>query len=503
MSIRVKLIISFISMTVIPIGLFVLFLHILFNLFLTNIEEMKDFYEVDDGAIEAFFYEELAAITELTQVAKSEPDHLLDGPFLNRYEKLLGHRQIAIIVKKDGEVIAGPSSELPILSQLPDHQLLPHQPYVNHQGQISEASQSWLYTGTEFYFNDGSNGSLFFILDVEPVNSFLTHVIPLLVIGFIFAYLLTNTVIIYLISKHLIQPLKKLHRSATEIANGNLNQQTKIIRKDEIGELANAFEEMRLKLRNSLALQEKYEVNRKELINNISHDLKTPITSIKGHVQGIIDGVAQDKNKLDTYIQVIHTKASEMDKLIDELLLFSKLDLNSIPFEFEHVNICDYLNDIIEELRMEYEEVTFLTDFKAHPKSHVVADRTQLYKVFSNLIANSVKFIQHKEKVIKISASVRGQIMVISVVDNGQGISQKDLPYVFERFYRAEGSRGLKQGGSGIGLAIVKQIIEAHQGSVDINSKVNEGTTVTLTLRIANIVESDGEDDEANTNYRR
>ncbi|AIC92969.1 sensor histidine kinase [Shouchella lehensis] len=500
MSIRVKLILSYVLMTIIPIGLFILFLHLLFHLFLNNIEEMKEFYQVDDRTVEAFFYEELAAITELKQVAISSPDELLDESIISRYENLLGHRQIAIFVRKGDTLTNGQQADTSTFySYLPAHQLSESDPYVNHQGQIGEDGQYWLYTGTDFRFADGDDGSLFFTLDVEPVSDFLTNIIPLVITGFIVAFILTNGVITYVISKHLIQPLKRLHRSAGEIASGNLNEQTGIVRNDEIGDLASAFEEMRLQLKQSVALQEKYDENRKELINNISHDLKTPITSIKGHIQGIIDGVARDQNKLDKYIQIIHTKASEMDQLIDELLLFSKLDLNSIPFHFECVNLRPYLRDIIEAFQLEYDEVEIESNVSIHPETLVLADRAQLYKVFANLLANSVKFMNQDEKRIHVHASERGQVVCISITDNGQGIEEKALPYVFDRFFRAEASRGTDQGGSGIGLAIVKQIVEAHEGMVEITSKVNEGTTIQFTLPIVD-ENKRGEKDEEDFN---
>ncbi|GAF65179.1 hypothetical protein BTS2_2077 [Bacillus sp. TS-2] len=483
MSIRLKLIIYYVLMTIIPIGLFIIFLHLLFHLFLNNIEEMRDFYQVEDGAVEAFFYDELAAINELKQIALTDPNELLKKSLIEQYEAVLEHRQVKIIVRRDGHIVGSSSPEVSaLLNQLPAHRLASNQESMNHQGHLGEGDQSWLFTGTDFYFDDDSEGSLYFAIDVEPVDSFLTNIIPIVVAGFIVAFLLTNALITYVISKHLIQPLKKLHVSAGEIAKGNLEKQTDIVRRDEIGDLARAFEEMRLQLKKSIEIQNKYEVNRKELINNISHDLKTPITSIKGHVQGIIDGVAKDQNKLEKYVQVIHVKASEMDQLVDELLLFSKLDLNSIPFHFEHVNVYDYMIDIADNFQDQYEDITFQKDLQINPKTHIHADRNQLYKVFSNLIANSIKFMNKENKKITLSASIKNEAVTISVSDNGQGIHQQDLPFIFDRFYRAEASRGSDQGGSGIGLAIVKQIIDAHQGSLGVESKMDKGTTIYFTI---------------------
>lgn len=157
MSIRVKLIISYVLMTIIPIGLFVLFLHLLFNLFINNIEELKAYYQLDERTVETFFYEELASITELKQVARTSPDRLLEEGYFESYEQLLEHRQIGIVVQRDNLIVAGTSlDDQQLLAQLPAHQLTPNQDPIDYQGQLGEDQ---LYTGTDFYFDDGSAGS--------------------------------------------------------------------------------------------------------------------------------------------------------------------------------------------------------------------------------------------------------------------------------------------------------------------------------------------------------
>lgn len=258
---------------------------------------------------------------------------------------------------------------------------------------------------------------------------------------------------------------------------------------------------MRTQLQQSKAIQESYEANRKALINNISHDLKTPITSIQGHVQGILDGVAEDQNKLEKYMQIIHSKSSEMDKLIDELFLYSKLDMNSIPFQFENVNLTHYLHDIKETFELEYDDIAFSTELAIDPTIMVVADRDQLYKVFANITSNSVKFMNKANKTIKLSAMLDGSYVSIAMTDNGSGVEKREIPFLFDRFYRTEASHSSERIGSGIGLAIVKQIIDAHGGSVHVHSVLNEGTTITFTLPTAQQMETEENEDEANSNY--
>lgn len=141
MSIRVKLIISYVLMTIIPIGLFVLFLHLLFNLFINNIEELKAYYQLDERTVETFFYEELASITELKQVARTSPDRLLEEGYFESYEQLLEHRQIGIVVQRDNLIVAGTSlDDQQLLAQLPAHQLTPNQDPIDYQGSLARIS---------------------------------------------------------------------------------------------------------------------------------------------------------------------------------------------------------------------------------------------------------------------------------------------------------------------------------------------------------------------------
>ncbi|GAK08919.1 phosphate regulon sensor protein PhoR [Geomicrobium sp. JCM 19038] len=502
MSIRIKLLLSYVLMTIIPIGLFILFLHLLFQLFLTNIDDMKQFYSIENGTVEDFFYDELVAVSSLQQIASTDPNALLNESVISEFEGMLNHRQIDIVVRRDDQIIHTTFNEdQPNLPQLPTRQTPNHDGLLNDQGYLRNGDHSWAYVSSDFYFDDDRHGSLFITLDLSPVDAFLTQVVPFVIAGFIFVYLLTNAVITYVFSKHIILPLKKLNTSAQAIANGDLNQQTAITRQDEVGELAAAFENMRIQLRQSKAIQESYEANRKALINNISHDLKTPITSIQGHVQGILDGVAEDQNKLEKYMQIIHSKSTEMDKLIDELFLYSKLDMNSIPFQFENVNLTHYLHDIKETFELEYENITFLAELEIDPTTMVVADRDQLYKVFVNITSNSVKFMNKANKTIKLSAMLDGSYVSIAMTDNGSGVEKQEIPYLFDRFYRTEASQSSERNGSGIGLAIVKQIIDAHGGSVHVHSVINEGTTITFALPIAQQIETKENEDEANSNY--
>jgi signal transduction histidine kinase len=288
----------------------------------------------------------------------------------------------------------------------------------------------------------------------------------------------------YLVSRSIIKPISILKEGAERIKSGDLSFEIKTTSNDEIGQLNRTFEEMRIKLKESVNLQIQYEENRKELLSNISHDLKTPITSIIGYVEGIKDGVANTPEKMEKYLTTVYSKARDMDLLIDELFLFSKLDLKKEPFSFETIDLVEYMRDYVEELHLDLLQKGIQIELHLLSKPiNVTADREKLRRVLANLISNCVKYMNKDKKYISISLHEGLFDVVVQVTDNGYGIEPSALPYIFKRFYRAEKSRNSQTGGSGLGLAIAKQIIEEHGGDIWATSELGKGTDVFFSLK--------------------
>ncbi|MNS04703.1 Sensor histidine kinase YycG [compost metagenome] len=272
-----------------------------------------------------------------------------------------------------------------------------------------------------------------------------------------------------------------------------MNFELQITNKDEIGELSLAFEQMRVRLKDSIETQLQYEENRKELVSNISHDLRTPLTAIRGYIEGIGDGIADTPDKVQKYIDIISLKAEEMDHLIDELFLYSKLDLNRLPFHFEQINLKSFLLDWSEELLFELNKqgVEFDSDIQVAEETKISIDRDKIRRVFSNIISNSLKYMNKAEKEIELKAYEAGGHLILFIADNGQGIDAEALPYVFERFYREDPSRNSVTGGSGLGLAIARQMIEGHKGSIQAESVKGAGTSIKITLPLISYEDGD------------
>lgn len=306
-----------------------------------------------------------------------------------------------------------------------------------------------------------------------------------LVIAMMLILFMTSSIITGWLNKDIYKPLKELSIAMQRISTGDFDYHMANRRDDEIGILFDNYEQMRLQLKENEEEKAQNEKKSKELVSNISHDLKTPITSIKGYVEGIMDGVADTPEKMDKYIKTIYNKANDMDRLINELTTYSGIDSNKIPYHFHILNVSDYFSDCVEEVGLDLESKNMHLNFTnlVSADTCVVADPEQLKKVINNIISNSVKYMGHDNGVIDIRILDEIESVKIEIEDNGKGIESKDIGNIFERFYRTDSSRNSLQGGSGIGLSIVKKIIEDHGGYVWATSKQGEGTCMHFVLR--------------------
>lgn len=280
-------------------------------------------------------------------------------------------------------------------------------------------------------------------------------------------------------------PLVKLRKATQNIKEGNLDFVLDVEGTDEFSELCRDFEEMRRRLKESAEEKIILDKENKELISNISHDLKTPITAVKGYVEGIMDGVADTPEKMDRYVRTIYNKTNEMDHLINELTFYSKIDTNRIPYTFSKLNVEDYFSDCAEEIGLELETRGIQLGYANYVDKdvQVIADAEQMRRVIHNIISNAIKYMDKKKGMIQIRVKDVGDFIQVEIEDNGKGIASKDLAYIFDRFYRTDVSRNSSKGGSGIGLSIVRKILEDHGGKVWATSREGIGTIMYFVLR--------------------
>ena len=287
------------------------------------------------------------------------------------------------------------------------------------------------------------------------------------------------------IYRSIAAPLVKLRRATQNIKEGNLDFTLEVDGADEFSELCRDFEEMRRRLKDSAEEKLVLDKENKELISNISHDLKTPITAVKGYVEGIMDGVADTPEKMDRYVRIIYNKTNEMDHLINELTFYSKIDTNRIPYVFSKLNVEDYVADCAEEVGLELETRGIQLYYANYVDKDVlvIADGEQIRRVIYNIVSNAIKYMDKEKGVIQIRVKDVGDFIQVEIEDNGKGIAAKDLPNIFDRFYRTDVSRNSSKGGSGIGLSIVRKIMEDHGGKVWATSREGIGTIMYFVLR--------------------
>ncbi|MDR2796463.1 MAG: HAMP domain-containing histidine kinase [Spirochaetaceae bacterium] len=294
---------------------------------------------------------------------------------------------------------------------------------------------------------------------------------------------IVNNLLNYRLIKNITHPLQPLSEGVRQIHDNNLAFRINYQTDDEYRPICEAFNEMAARLEASAARKQKDEANRRELIAGISHDLRTPLTSIKGYLEGLEAGVASTPEMRDNYFTTIKNKTADMEHIIEQLFLFSKLDMDEFPLAPRRVPLMPVLSDMIEEVAREYDQRGLAVHIaESHLDVCVQADTLWLHNVFINILENSVRYKTKERGAIEISAGVVNDSIFLRFADDGPGVSAEVLPQLFDVFYRADPSRSVK--GSGLGLAISRKIVERMGGAIHAELPVSGGLAVVIRLPI-------------------
>ncbi|MFE4712467.1 ATP-binding protein [Paenibacillus sp. NPDC056722] len=481
MSIRMKFLLSYAAMLVVPLLLILITAILLTIVYHGDVQSLESAYGSKFDGMEERDTRDLIKHTFM-----QNKELLTDPVFLNDLSADMLKKNTYIYIRADHKALyasddfllkKGLIDSLPDFKQAGTHNEPYREKYNNDSYQIAQF---------DLLSKDAEPVSIFLVSKIDPLVQFVRTFFPILFLSTVVVLLLTHTLLTTYMSRRIIRPLLELRKAARMVTDGDLDFKVEIRGKDELGQLGMAFEEMRSRLQASIQVQQQYENNRKELITNISHDLKTPITAIKGYVDGILEGVADSPEKTEKYMRTIAAKAGEMDHLIDELFLYSKLDMQKLPFSFESVPILPFLNDWAEELKVELEKqkVDLQIDMDGGEAAKVAVDRDSFKRVLGNIIQNSLKYMDKPNKKIAVSTRIENHALTLAIGDNGPGVPSEAAEHIFERFYRAEQSRNTKTGGSGLGLAIAKQIIVEHGGGIYADSQEGEGMVIRIVLPI-------------------
>ncbi|MFF2480054.1 ATP-binding protein [Paenibacillus sp. NPDC058071] len=484
MSIRIKLLLSFTSMLVISL-LFILLTASLYTIASTgDLQSFRDIYKVH-YRVNPLTEQGDAIFQELKFIAKNDPDQLLDKPLLKEYDMKLRAEKSGLFVRSgDEQIFESHTFGQPELKQgLPPYDLENNQ----IRGTFNIGERFYAYAKFDYRYSDGTMGGVFVIRERSPFAELTRKLLPVLSLVLIGVLVVANLLLYRWMTRSFIKPLFQLRNSAERIKEGNLQFKLELGSNDEVGQLNESFESMRRQLQQSNELRQQDERNRKELIASISHDLRTPLTDIKGYIEGIRDGVANTPDKMETYVNIIHSKAASMDKLVDELFLYSKLDLNQEPFLFKRIDLVDFLEDSIEELHYDLQGKNVELEWRNEASRPVMVDvdLDKLKRAVVNISDNALKYMKEGSKRFSIVLRADAEWATVEFRDNGVGIPEDALPFVFERFYRAEPSRNSTTGGSGLGLAIARQIAEGHGGTIRVESRLGEGTSLFIQLKRA------------------
>lgn len=486
MNFKTRIVITFLTIILLPTALAVT-AFVLIGTYLSRTQQEYGFRNNDYSVLIDPTQASRAMFDEIFREVKSkleeEPAALENRNVLNTINRKISGRTSYIIVRRNDELYYTGN-------QMASAQIFDKLPGFDASSIGSETAQSIYYDDMakivrqmDFYFMDGSEGSLFVITRANPIFSrklFIDMAIAIMLILVFTSLFLTRW-----INRGVFEPVNQLNIAMQNIAEGNLEYMLSTENDGEIGDLYRNYEDMRLRLKESIDEKIFSEKQNKELVSNISHDLKTPITSIKGYVEGIMDGVADTPEKMDKYIKTIYNKANDMDRLINELTVYSGIDSNRIPYHFHRINVSEYFGDCVEEVGLDLDSENIELNYSnlVSQDTVIIADPEQMKRVINNIIGNSVKYMDKPKGEIDIRILDEIDSIRIEIEDNGKGIAAKDLPNIFERFFRTDASRNSAQGGSGIGLSIVKKIVEDHGGYIWATSREGEGTCMHMVIR--------------------
>lgn len=339
----------------------------------------------------------------------------------------------------------------------------------------------------DFITEDGARISAFILLSVQGQTGKLI----VIVINNILIFMLVATIVMGVVSwfvvRSITRPLDQLKQAADDVRRGNLTHVVRHVTNDKIGEVSMAFEAMRVQLLENEKVRDQYEQNRQQMISSISHDLRTPVTAIKLHAEGILDGVADSPQKMSKYLRSMVSNAQVIDRLLKELTLLSNLDAQQESFQFSKVSMHRFMQDLVGEWAYDFEkeDVRFHVDMRLEKSETLLLDVVHFRRVLVNVIENALKYVQRRPLEIHIAVDEVGDLCQIRIWDNGLGVSEDQLEQIFERFHRVDQSRQANMPGSGLGLAIARHIILRHRGRIWAENHPDAGLEIVIELPLS------------------
>jgi len=432
--------------------------------------------------------EHLGEIVEKAQIFSAEWPQSTDTDIMqkdmSRMDTLLSgkdYRHISLAVYRDGVRLytAGNYVEAPFLStalsEPGNNQYLVNRIYTY----TTDAGEyKIVLTDTNFWFGGGT----YSVSQWVYIERYIIIALALILI----ITVITMMILSHKVFTNIMTPLNTLVHGVHQIWGGDLSYRIKYDKKDEFHTVCADFNEMAHQLQHMVNTRQKDEENRKELIAGISHDLRTPLTSILTYAEGIEIGLASTPKLQQHYLNTIKNKAKDVEHIVSQLFLLAKLDVGEFPMHMDLIDIQSWLNDYLGNISEEYGHKGLHIESSVNIQGvKVSVDSVQLGNVFTNIIDNSLKYIDREDKISQVVCKPDSGNVIITVSDNGPGVPDEALEKLFHMFYRGDKARSFVSKGSGLGLAISAKIIERFSGTIKAENITSGGLSVIVTLPVA------------------
>ncbi len=318
------------------------------------------------------------------------------------------------------------------------------------------------------------------ILDYPLTKS---HILPM-IFSVMFIFIITYIIVYFLLNSFIFEKINPIYKTIHNLNIPEKELRKNLEEKDVIKEVNTEVVDWANKKTREIAQLKQLAKYRKEFLGNVSHELKTPIFNIQGYILTLLDGGLEDENVNKKYLEKTEKSINRMISIVDDLESIARLESAFFDLKYKHFNLVELFEEVFESQELRAKEKGIQLRFKnANEKPvYVHADREQIDHLITNLIVNSINYgIDYG--FTEVSFMDMDENILIEVTDNGLGIPEKDIPRIFERFYRVDKSRSRNAGGTGLGLAIVKHIIEAHNQTINVRSSLNNGTSFAFTLK--------------------
>ncbi len=448
-------------------------LGLLFFSFIILVEVIL-FYFLYSGLVDSRIEEELSALRARGESHRHVLEKSLDDMTIEHVALMESETDTdVVIMTHEGEVLAKSTELTPVIQSL----MKTERGHVPFEGMIVESrweTQSYIASVSPIMINEQLIGHVYMFKDTSSIQNMISKLQHhFMLVG---SLLVIFTIItVFFLSQAITQPLIRMKKATERLSKGDFSVSVNHTSKDELGELANSIQT----LANDLNHLKK---ERNEFLASISHELRTPLTYVKGYADiARREGVnEEERNK---YLHIIYEESEHLSSLVKDLFELAKIDQHSFVIHKEKVSMCEFMKNLLNKIEPAFQKKKIHLSITCPTGVYANIDRSRFEQVMINLLDNALKYSSSESTVaLEVKVNEATNKLTISVSDEGIGIPESEIPFIFNRFYRVEKSRSRESGGTGLGLSIVKEIVEAHGGQVFVDSHYGRGTVIIIDI---------------------